>query len=113
MLNRFGQGHGSCVRVACQIIHIHRGAGGRLVDLITLEPASWNGEHIAPGTPFTLGFNAHDSQPLDELDGMMGRSEQACAVLNVGIRDGPDGLRYEFGFGLHRLVVMVDTEQER
>jgi hypothetical protein len=71
-----------------------------------------NGEGIAPGTVFTLGFTADEPDAVDELQRTMRRWEQACSVLEVGVDQAPDGCRYEFATGHHLLVVTVDDPPE-
>jgi hypothetical protein len=95
------------LRVACQIVHLERTSAGTLIDLVTLEPTTLEGQEVASGTPFALGFEGGDAAIVRELDATMRRWEQACAVLDVAVDPCPGGLRYEFATGHNQVVVTV------
>lgn len=107
-MNPFRQWHGNHPRVVCQIVHIRPDPDGMLVDLVTLEPSTWRGERVSAGTPFTIEFTAAPSDAREELCATMRRWEQACSALDIGVDQGPHGLRYEFAAGRQVLVVTVD-----
>jgi hypothetical protein len=109
-MNPFRQLRGH-LRVACQIIHLDDADVGLLLDMITLERVRWGGRRIDAGTPFMLGLVAVRPEAESELELTMRAWEQACVVIDLTVDEAPQGLRYEFTAGHHRLVVTVEDRE--
>jgi hypothetical protein len=88
--------------VACQVVHVERGAYSSIVDLVALEPARLGHLHIPAGSPLSISFGSRNA--LACLD-VLSAWERNGVVIELSCRETRRGVRCTFALGPYRLTL--------
>ena len=87
--------------VACQVVHLERGAASSIVDLVTLAPATVGQRPVPAGSPLAIRFGARDAACADVLAAW----ERDGVVVELSVRRARRGIRCTLALGPQRLTL--------